>query len=126
MNENSETTQKVENCMRKNPITKFIFAVVMLTITAVLICGCGGSKSEALSDGSYQANLTMEGGTGKAYIQSPVEIKVEGAVAYAKLIWSSSNYDYMIVDGTKYINEAESGGSTFTIPVSNPPKSITV
>lgn len=33
-------------------------------------------------------------------------------------MWSSPNYDYMLVDGTKYLNENKGGNSTFTIPVS--------
>lgn len=37
---------------------------------------------------------------------------------YARLQWSSSNYDYMIVDGEKYLNESEEGrNSVFTVPV---------
>lgn len=38
--------------------------------------------------------------------------------AYAKLVWSSSNYDYMIVGNRKYINTSLDGGnSTFKIPI---------
>ena len=39
-------------------------------------------------------------------------------LAYAKLQWSSSNYDYMIVDGEKYLPVNEDGGnSVFEIPI---------
>ena len=38
--------------------------------------------------------------------------------AWAKLLWSSTYYDYMIVGGKKYLNETTDGGnSTFTIPI---------
>ena len=50
---------------------------------------------------------------------SPTVFLVKDGKAYAKLQWSSSNYDYMIVDGEKILNENtnENGYSTFTIPV---------
>ncbi len=74
----------------------------------------------------HSVNITMEGGTGKASINSPAEVCVEGGNAYATLIWSSKNYDYMIVNGEKYINESEGGYSTFTIPIPNPLEDLTV
>lgn len=37
---------------------------------------------------------------------------------YAQLQWSSSNYDYMIVNEEKILNESEEGrNSVFTVPV---------
>ena len=36
----------------------------------------------------------------------------------ATIVWSSPNYDYMIVDGTKYLPSSTEGGSVFEIPVS--------
>ena len=60
----------------------------------------------------------MTGGSGKATIENPVKIIVKDAKIYAQLTWSSKNYDYMIVDGEKYLNEAAEGeNSKFTIPV---------
>lgn len=70
-------------------------------------------------DGNYSVNITMEGGTGKAYIQSPVDIVVSDGQMDAIFIWSSKNYDYMIVDNVKYLNENNGGESTFTVPIKN-------
>ena len=43
---------------------------------------------------------------------------MEDGKALATIIWGSSNYDYMIVDGEKFQNESEEGrNSVFTIPV---------
>ena len=39
-------------------------------------------------------------------------------MATAQIIWSSSNYDYMLVDGEKYLPVNEEGNSVFEIPVS--------
>lgn len=65
----------------------------------------------------HYAAITMEGGSGKAYIESPVEISERDGVTYAKLIWNSENYDYVVVYGEKYLNENPGGQSTFTVPV---------
>ncbi len=76
------------------------------------------TQSTTLEDGSYSVELTFEGGSGKAYILSPVTIKVAEGTVTATLKWNSSNYDYMIVDGEKYLPVSTEGGSVFEIPVS--------
>lgn len=70
-----------------------------------------------LSDGEYAVNVTLAGGSGKASVQSPASLRIEGDAATATIIWGSSNYDYMIVDGTRYDPVTLEGGSTFEIPV---------
>ena len=76
------------------------------------------SESLSLEDGEYAIDVTMTGGSGKATIQSPTLLTVTDGVAYASITWSSTNYDYMIVDGQKYLNESgEGSNSHFTIPV---------
>ena len=61
--------------------------------------------------------MKLEGGSGRASITSPAEVVSKDGELTVKIVWSSSNYDYMIVDGTKYLNEAKNGeNSTFTIP----------
>jgi len=70
-----------------------------------------------VEDGSYTIELTMEGGSGRASIQSPTQITVADGAATAILEWSSPNYDYMLVDGEKYLPTNTEGNSTFEIPV---------
>ena len=49
---------------------------------------------------------------------SPTLFTVEDGHGYAQLQWSSSNYDYMIVDGEKYLPTSEEGmNSVFEIPI---------
>ena len=48
----------------------------------------------------------MTGGSGKATIQSPTLLTLNDGIAYASITWSSSNYDYMVVDNRKYENES--------------------
>ena len=59
--------------------------------------------------------------------QMNAQIKAEGGKYVAVIVWNSSNYDYMIVDGVKFLNEAAEGeNSTFTIPVDAFGKELTV
>ncbi|MBO4904650.1 MAG: ABC transporter substrate-binding protein [Lachnospiraceae bacterium] len=46
-----------------------------------------------------------------------MKITYKDGTAYATLIWSSENYDYIIAGGRKYENENPGGPSTFTVPV---------
>ena len=70
-----------------------------------------------LEDGSYTIELTMEGGSGRAGIQSPAQITVAGGAVTATLEWSSPNYDYMLVNGEKYLPVNTEGNSVFEVPV---------
>ena len=51
-------------------------------------------------------------------MDSPAKVVIKDGKITATVVWSSPNYDYMLVDGTKYLNENTGGNSTFTIPVS--------
>lgn len=71
-----------------------------------------------LEDGEYSIQVDLEGGSGKASVSSPILMIVKDGRMYAELQWSSSNYDYMIVDGEKFLNESEEGrNSVFTVPI---------
>lgn len=70
-----------------------------------------------LEDGNYTMDVTFEGGSGKAYIESPTAVTVAGDQITATVTWSSPNYDYMIVDGEKYLPVNTEGNSVFEIPV---------
>ncbi len=70
-----------------------------------------------MTDGVYSVEITMTGGTGRAYINSPVELTVAGGGMTAKLEWSSSNYDLMVVDGKEFLPVNSEGNSVFEIPV---------
>lgn len=90
--------------------------------------GAGGQTAglPAVEDGVYTAALTFAGGSGKAYILSPATIKVEGKKATATVQWNSPNYDYMIVDGEKYLPVNTEGDSVFEIPVAAFDEPLTV
>ena len=73
---------------------------------------------ETPADGSYTCEVTLEGGSGRATVDSPAALTVADGKMTATIVWSSSNYDYMIVDGEKYLPTNTEGNSTFEIPVS--------
>ncbi len=70
-----------------------------------------------VEDGSYTIELTMEGGSGRASIQSPAQLAITAGAATATLEWSSPNYDYMLVNGEKYLPVNTEGNSVFEVPV---------
>ena len=72
---------------------------------------------DSLKDGEYKAELTMEGGTGRAEVESPAKLVVKDKKATLSVVWSSPNYDYMIVGGKKYEPVNTEGNSVFEIPV---------
>lgn len=71
-----------------------------------------------LNDGEYSIEVNMTGGSGRASISSPTMLSIREGKAYATLMWSSTYYDYMILDGAYFYNTNEGGGpSTFEIPI---------
>ena len=75
-----------------------------------------------LDDGEYTAEVVLSGGSGRASVQSPARLTLKNsrsaeAEVTAELVWSSANYDYMLVDGEKYLPEITDGHSIFWIPV---------
>ena len=72
---------------------------------------------ETPADGSYTCEVTLEGGSGRATVDSPAALTVADGKMTATIVWSSPNYDYMLVDGEKYLPTNTEGNSTFEIPV---------
>lgn len=76
------------------------------------------AESLKLADGVYTVDVKMEGGSGKASIESPAVLTVKNGKATAKIIWSSDKYDKMVVNYLEYTPEIIDGHSVFEIPVS--------
>lgn len=79
-----------------------------------------------LKDGEYTVQVDLAGGTGRAEITSPTVLRIEDQSATAVIEWSSSNYDYMVVNGKKYFPVNSEGNSVFEIPVLAFDKAMTV
>ena len=114
----------------KNKKTRLLSGLILVLICSFFLTSCGPESEktavntevqETATDTEIQEtryySISFEGGTGKAYIQSPVEVQISGNDITACFIWSSKNYDYMIVDGNRYDNENPGGESTFHVKV---------
>ena len=102
----------------KRKLSSLIAAVFIGIGAFSCICQAAGMDIDK-EDGEYSIQVDLEGGSGKASVTSPTILTVKDGQAYAQIQWSSSNYDYMIVDGEKYLPTNEEGmNSVFEIPVS--------
>ncbi len=88
-------------------------------IQAVISGSASGKSSTAsdLDDGEHTIDVALEGGTGRASIESPAAIHKNGDEIITVITWSSPYYDYMIVDGQRYEPVNTEGNSVFEIPV---------
>ena len=84
----------------------------------VRVANAQPAAAEAPADGTYTCDVTLEGGSGRATVDSPATLTVADGKMTATIAWSSPNYDYMVVDGEKYLPTNTEGNSTFEIPVS--------
>ena len=78
---------------------------------------CPAPRICELEDGEYMVNAELSGGTGKASIASPAELRADMGGAVLRVEWKSPNYDYMIVDGIRYEPVEVGEHSVFEIPV---------
>ena len=83
----------------------------------VRVANAQPAAAEAPADGTYTCDVTLEGGSGRATVESPAALTVADGKMTATIVWSSPNYDYMLVDGEKYLPTNTEGNSTFEIPV---------
>ena len=98
--------------------------IMLILLTMLLLCpiqvlaadGENAAKTD-LEDGEYSIQVELEGGSGKASVSSPTLMLVKEGKMYARLQWSSSNYDYMKVDDVQYDPVNTEGNSTFEITI---------
>lgn len=90
-----------------------------LCFLASSIPGDAIKTADIPGDGEYTAEVTLTGGSGRATVESPAKIVVKDGNMTATVIWSSPNYDYMIVGGEKYLPAKLDGveNSAFEIPL---------
>lgn len=81
---------------------------------------------QELKDGNYSIEVKLEGGTGRASIESPTRLEVYEGRAFVTITWSSPNYDYMKVKGQKYLPTNTEGNSSFEIVLDSIDKPLKV
>ncbi len=99
--------------------------LTFVTITRLCITNDSNGASDIDSNSAIELNnietevyASLEGGSGKARIEQAFICKNNDSLT-AKLRWSSPNYDYMIVDGIRYIPVNTDGNSLFEIPITS-------
>ena len=105
---------------------KSVLVTVMLLFAVLLFSSFATNDGKILSDGTYCANVKFEGGTGKAKIISPALLTVSNGAASVTVFWNSKSYDYMIVEGVKYMNLTPGDSSSFSFPIKELGKKIDV
>lgn len=86
---------------------------VLLLVTALAACG-----TKEITDGTYTVEVTLTGGSGRAFVESPCKVVIADGQATATIVWSSPFYEYMLIGDTRYEPVQEDGNATFEIPVS--------
>ena len=92
---------------------------LVLGMLCVACSSSSSSTSSAAKSSEYEVAITMEGGSGRATIQSPAKAVLQDGKYIVTIIWSSSNYDQMVVDGVQYLPVNKEGNSTFEIPITS-------
>lgn len=80
--------------------------------------GTGEAAEIDLADGEYTIDVVLEGGSGRATVSSPAALLVKEGRAYARIEWSSPNYDYMKIGNEMFDPVNTEGNSVFELPVS--------
>lgn len=88
-----------------------------LLLALPLFSACGEKAPAVPADGEYTVQATLRGGSGKSGLINPTALTVEGGRMTATLVFVSGNYDYVVLDGTRYDVLTTDPGSTFRVPV---------
>lgn len=99
--------------------------ILACIIMAFAICGCNGG-SQTKEEKIMSVVVALEGGSGRASITNPASVRQSEDGYVLTIEWSSSNYDYMIYEGEKYLPVNKEGNSTFELPVKSLEGSIDV
>ena len=74
------------------------------------------ARSLGLMDGEYSADVALTG-AGRAKLASPARLTVKGGDCRARIVFSTSKIDYLLLDGEKILPETTEGGAAFDVPV---------
>ena len=85
----------------------------------VSVCNPVPQEAETVipEDGTYTCEVSLSGGSGRAKVESPAKLTVKDGVILATIVWSSPNYEYMLVGEQRYEPIQTEGNAVFAIPV---------
>ena len=93
-----------------------LFAIVgMLLFTQLAWADAATPLPE---NGEYTVAAKLDGGSGRASVQSPANLKVENGKGTLTITMSSSTFDKLVYGGVEYKPTNTSGNSVFSFPIS--------
>ena len=129
---------------RSNKRTFKVGTAIAMTVLTLMLTACNKSDTDIKNAASITKidssevetarekskldylNVSLIGGSGKATVKSKASVKEADGKLLVTIEWSSPNYDYMIVNGEKYLPINNSGNSVFEIPIDEPECEINV
>ena len=94
---------------------------LILSIWIISVTGCAGSDA-ARTDAEpvCWASARLQGGSGKAFVETPCPVYEKEGILCALITWSSDHYDYMIVNEEKLLPVNTEGNAQFMVPLGSP------
>ena len=102
---------------------KLLWILLILPIIVLVACT---ATDRVPQDGQYTVSVALSGGSGRAGISSPAEVTLTNGKMTVKIVWSSPNYDLMLVNGEQYLPLNTEGNSTFEIPIASLDQDIAI
>lgn len=96
---------------------KILMLTLVLAISMFVLPMAARAAAVDMPDGEYEIEVTLEGGSGRSTVLSPAALVVREGKAFARIEWSSDKYDYMLVEGEKYLPLTRDPHSVFEIPI---------
>lgn len=94
-----------------------VFRADSLPAEALKEGGYATVQSLGLEDGEYTVEAKLDGGSGRASIESPAKVAVKDGKAQLTVTWSSDKYDKMVVEDVTYLPQIVDGHSVFSIDI---------
>ena len=91
---------------------------LILSIWIIMAAGCAGSDTAQREEGPVcWASAQLQGGSGKAFVETPCPVYEKEGTLSALITWSSDHYDYMIVNEKKLLPVNTEGNAQFMVPL---------
>ena len=83
-----------------------------------MAAGCAGSDTAQREEEPVcWASAQLQGGSGKAFVETPCPVYKKEGTLCALITWSSDHYDYMIVNEKKLLQVNTEGNAQFMVPL---------
>ena len=90
----------------------------ILSIWIIMAAGCAGSDTAQREEEPVcWASAQLQGGSGKAFVETPCPVYKKEGTLCALITWSSDHYDYMIVNEKKLLQVNTEGNAQFMVPL---------